>query len=174
MFPTRRTALTSAAALAATLPRRAPAADAAPKRIASVNSVYRKLSHAYHIAGRFLYGYNKEGQHHQPPVQMARMYTDQYTASGPQRDLSRDLARKKGFTVPVGAWLSAENSRLGPLLARQPCIAEIVRPGKVEALAHSTEKHAGFALWSLLFYALWYRAQIERKPMGGSVWEVLG
>jgi asparagine synthase (glutamine-hydrolysing) len=89
----------------------------------------------------------------------------------PQADA---LGRKKGFTVPVGAWLSAESARLGPLLARQACIAEIVRPGRVEALAQSTEKHAGFALWSLLFYALWYRAQIERKPMDGSVWELLG
>ncbi len=88
----------------------------------------------------------------------------------PQADA---LGRKKGFTVPVGAWLSAESTRLGPLLARQACIAEIVRPGRVESLALSTEKHAGFALWSLLFYALWYRAQIERKPMNGSVWEVL-
>ncbi|WP_232302720.1 asparagine synthase (glutamine-hydrolyzing) [Elstera litoralis] len=88
----------------------------------------------------------------------------------PQADA---LGRKKGFTVPVGAWLSAESARLGPLLARQACIAEIAKPGKVETLAQSTEKHAGFALWSLLFYALWYRAQIERKPMDGSVWELL-
>lgn len=88
----------------------------------------------------------------------------------PQADA---LGRKKGFTVPVGAWLTAEGARLGPLLARQPCIAEIARPERVAALAHSTEKHAGFALWSLLFYALWHRAQIDRAPMDGSVWELL-
>lgn len=88
----------------------------------------------------------------------------------PQADA---LGRKKGFTVPVGAWLTAEGARLGPLLARQPCLAEIARPERVAALAHSTEKHAGFALWSLLFYALWHRAQIDRAPMDGSVWELL-
>ncbi len=101
MTPTRRTALQSAAALAATaaLPRFAPAADAAPKRLASVNSVYWKLSHAYHIAGRFLYGYTKDGLHHQPAYTIARMFNDQYVDSGPQKDLSRDLARKKGFAV---------------------------------------------------------------------------
>lgn len=88
----------------------------------------------------------------------------------PQADA---LGRKKGFTVPVGAWLTAEGARLGPLLARQPCLAEIARPERVAALAYSTEKHAGFALWSLLFYALWHRAQIERAPMDGSVWELL-
>lgn len=88
----------------------------------------------------------------------------------PQADA---LGRKKGFTVPVGAWLTAEGARLGPLLARQPCLAEIARPERVAALAHSKEKHAGFALWSLLFYALWHRAQIDRAPMDGSVWELL-
>lgn len=88
----------------------------------------------------------------------------------PQADA---LGRKKGFTVPVGAWLTAEGARLGPLLARQPCIAEIARPDRVAALAHSKEKHAGFALWSLLFYALWHRAQIDRAPMDGSVWDLL-
>ncbi len=88
----------------------------------------------------------------------------------PQADA---LGRKKGFTVPVGTWLTAEGARLGPLLARQPCLAEIARPERVAALAHSTEKHAGFALWSLLFYALWHRAQIDRAPMDGSVWELL-
>lgn len=88
----------------------------------------------------------------------------------PQADA---LGRKKGFTVPVGAWLTAEGARLGPLLARQPCVAEIARPDRVAALAHSKEKHAGFALWSLLFYALWHRAQIDRAPMDGSVWDLL-
>lgn len=101
MPPTRRTAIQSAAAFAATaaLVRPSPAADAKPKRLASVNSVYWKLSHAYHIAGRFLYGYTKDGQHHQPAFTVARMFNDQYVESGPQTDLSRALAPKKGFTV---------------------------------------------------------------------------
>ena len=101
MPPTRRTALQSAAALAATaaLPRLTPAADAKPKRLASINSVYWKLSHAYHIAGRFIYGYNKDGMTHQPAFKIARMFNDQYVADGIKKDLSRTLAKNKGFAI---------------------------------------------------------------------------
>src|SRR5215469_9633646 len=59
-------------------------------RVASINSVYRYKSHAYHIAGRFIHGYTREGVHHQPPFQLVRMYNDQY----PDDDLSRDVCRR--------------------------------------------------------------------------------
>jgi hypothetical protein len=58
-----------------------------PPRVASINSIYRYKSHAYHIAGRFIHGYTREGAHHQPPFQLVRMYNDQY----PDDDLSRDV-----------------------------------------------------------------------------------
>lgn len=61
-----------------------------PKRIAAINSVYRIRSHAYHIAGRFVHGYSREGFHHQPPFKLARMYNDQC----PANDLSRELCRR--------------------------------------------------------------------------------
>ncbi|QEL18118.1 hypothetical protein [Limnoglobus roseus] len=96
----RRDALRTAAwTAAATFVPRLAAADAKPKRIASVNSVYHKLSHAYHIAGRFLSGYTLKGQHHQPPFQLVRMFNDQYHADGARKDLSRDLAKKKNFEI---------------------------------------------------------------------------
>lgn len=59
-------------------------------RVAAVNSIYRYKSHAYHIAGRFIYGYTRDGFHHQPPFQLVRMYNDQY----PEDDLSRETARR--------------------------------------------------------------------------------
>ena len=59
-------------------------------RVASINSIYRYKSHAYHIAGRFIHGYTREGVHHQPPFQLVRMYNDQY----PDDDLSRDVCRR--------------------------------------------------------------------------------
>src|SRR5262245_18388979 len=42
-------------------------------RVAAINSIYRLRSHAYHIAGRFIYGYSREGVHHQPPFKLVRM-----------------------------------------------------------------------------------------------------
>ena len=40
-------------------------------RVAAINTVYRFRSHAYHIAGRFINGYSREGVHHQPPFKLA-------------------------------------------------------------------------------------------------------
>ncbi|HVX11535.1 MAG TPA: hypothetical protein VHC22_10170 [Pirellulales bacterium] len=59
-------------------------------RVAAINSIYRYKSHAYHIAGRFVHGYTREGVHHQPPFQLVRMYNDQYPAD----DLGREICRR--------------------------------------------------------------------------------
>jgi hypothetical protein len=90
-LPSRRDVLKTGAALAASAfvpPVRA-------KRIASINTVYHLRSHAYHIAGRFLYGYPIQGVHHQPEGKIVRMFNDQF----PGNDLSRDLAPKFGFEI---------------------------------------------------------------------------
>jgi hypothetical protein len=57
-----------------------PAATERPKRIAAVNSIYRLRSHAYHIVGRMVFGFQKDGLHHQPNLQVVRMYDDQQPA----------------------------------------------------------------------------------------------
>lgn len=46
-------------------------------RVAAINSIYRLRSHAYHIAGRFIYGYTRNGFHHQPPFDLVRMWNHQ-------------------------------------------------------------------------------------------------
>lgn len=94
----RREAFQTALALAGTS-LAAPAADAKPKRIASVNSLYYKLSHSYHIAGRMMFGYTVKGKHHQPNVRVVRMFNDQYHADGRMQDLSRQLAKTKNFEI---------------------------------------------------------------------------
>lgn len=56
------------------------AAEGAPGkklRVAAINSIFRFRSHAYHIVGRLVHGYKKDGFHHQPPFQVVRMYDDQ-------------------------------------------------------------------------------------------------
>jgi hypothetical protein len=105
---TRRTFLASAAAARAGLhPRFALADDTprsrppkrtkpAPKKVAVLTSVYRYLSHSYHIAGRFLDGYLKDGgEHHFPDFGVASVYAEQVKAA----DLSRDLAKEHGFRI---------------------------------------------------------------------------
>jgi asparagine synthase (glutamine-hydrolysing) len=59
------------------------------------------------------------------------------------------------------------------LVARQPGIADIAEPARVEALFQSSGKQVGFACWTLLFYALWHRAHILGLPSDGDVFECL-
>jgi hypothetical protein len=55
-------------------------ASAKIPRVAGINSIYRFRSHAYHIEGRIIHGYTRNGFHHQPKLQLVRMYNDQFPA----------------------------------------------------------------------------------------------
>lgn len=105
MTSNRRTFLASAtsAATAATFLSKADCelraeSQAQPNRrprIVAINSIYRLRSHAYHIAGRFIFGYSHNGFHHQPPFQLVRMFNDQYPAD----DLSKAVCAKHGIQL---------------------------------------------------------------------------
>ena len=81
------------------------------------------------------------------------------------------MARKQGFTVPVAGWIAARGAALGPLVAAQPGIAEICLPDRVVRLFATDGKRAGFAAWTLLFYALWHRRHMLGKSPDGEVFE---
>lgn len=83
------------------------------------------------------------------------------------------FAPKRGFTVPVAEWIHAEGAKLGPMVAAQPGIAEVAEPAAVAKLFRDPRKHAGFAAWTLLFYALWHRRHIEGKAPEGDVFACL-
>ncbi len=82
---------------------------------------------------------------------------------------------KRGFTVPVAEWISADARRLAPLVAQQAGIAEICKPERVEELIRglqglSHDGRNGFAAWLLLFYALWHQVHIcGVRPEGGTL-----
>jgi hypothetical protein len=61
----------------------------AKRKLAVVTTVYTYLSHAYHIAGRFLTGYARADGHHFPDATIASFFVEQV---GP-RDLSRPIAK---------------------------------------------------------------------------------
>jgi asparagine synthase (glutamine-hydrolysing) len=86
---------------------------------------------------------------------------------------AKPFTRKRGFTVPVGAWISRQGRRLGPLVADQPGVAEACRPGTVEGLFRATGKRADQAQWTLLFYALWHRRHMLGRNPVGDVFETL-
>jgi hypothetical protein len=106
----RRKFLASAAAitLSGSAGAAAPSQPAAPRRlpddvppiegrkpIAVVTTVYRTMSHAYHIANRFLFGYQVGSSLHVPRYYLASMYVDQV----PENDLSGWLAQDCGVKV---------------------------------------------------------------------------
>lgn len=86
---TRRTFLGTTAAASTGL------GQAGPKRIAVIATVYRYLSHAQHIADRFLVGYPRDGAWHRPPMQVVSLYVDQK----PANDQSKARAEEFGFRV---------------------------------------------------------------------------
>src|ERR1044071_9543870 len=72
-------------------PRPTPPAEKRRKlRVAAVNSIFRLRSHAYHIVGRMVFGFQKDGIHHQPNLQVVRMYDDQ----SPADDLGPTFSRR--------------------------------------------------------------------------------
>src|SRR6516225_4185472 len=83
--------------LAADLPRSQPPPrpDRPAKKLAVVTTAYHYLSHAYHVCGRFLNGYLRDGRMHYPDFGIAGMHVEQQR----DNDLSRELARKHGFTL---------------------------------------------------------------------------
>ncbi len=83
------------------------------------------------------------------------------------------FSEKRGFTVPVGEWISRKGAQLGPLVAADPAIAELCQPDAVTALFRKSGKRAGFAAWLLLFYALWHRQRIAGRAAGGDIFEIL-
>jgi hypothetical protein len=65
------------------------------KRVAAVNSIFRLRSHAYHIVGRMVFGFQKDGLHHQPNLQVVRMYDDQ----APSDDLGPSFCHRHGIQL---------------------------------------------------------------------------
>ena len=61
------------------------------KPLAVITTVYRPLSHSYHIAGRFLHGYTLAGKLHVPKHYVHSLYVDQ-TAG--QRPVARRRPRR--------------------------------------------------------------------------------
>ncbi|MCA9116528.1 MAG: hypothetical protein KDA79_15695 [Planctomycetaceae bacterium] len=81
--------------LSATAADGKPKGETRPQRLAVVTTIYRRNSHADHIAGRFLTGYSINGRHHQPAHKVVSMHVEQVGAD----DLSVGLARQYGFPL---------------------------------------------------------------------------
>ena len=87
-------------------------------RVAAINSVYRLRSHAYHIAGRFIHGYTRNGFHHQPPFELVRMWNHQQ----PVADLGPSVCEQHGIELckTISQALGEKQSTCGPAINMSP------------------------------------------------------
>jgi hypothetical protein len=74
-------------------------------RVAAINSIFRLRSHAYHILGRMVFGFQKDGLHHQPNLEVVRMYNDQ----SPPDDLGPSFCQRHGIEL-----VKTPRAALGP------------------------------------------------------------
>ncbi len=86
--------------------------------------------------------------------------------------VAQPFSHKRGFTVPVGAWMAHQGKMLGEVLAKQAAVKEIAKSDAVRTLYAdprlATDQRLAQAGWNLLFYALWHRRHIQGlKPEGG-------
>ena len=74
-------------------------------RVAAIHSIYRLRSHAYHIAGRFIHGYTRNGFHHQPPFDLVRMWNHQQPKDdlGPSVCQTHHIELTKSIPEALGA-----------------------------------------------------------------------
>lgn len=93
---TASVAVSGSAALAPAVAQAAPSPPAhRPLRVATINSIYRLRSHAYHIAGRLIHGYEWNGFYREPECRVVRMYNDQ----SPENDLGPEVCARHGIEL---------------------------------------------------------------------------
>jgi hypothetical protein len=79
--------------LALARPGRVPVQGRKP--LAVLTTVCRPMSYSYHVLGRFLHGYPREGQLHVPDFAVYSLCVEQT----PENDLARPWGREFGFRV---------------------------------------------------------------------------
>lgn len=94
-FLAASSSLLAASTLTAAETKPFPVPEHRPPKLAAINSIYRLRSHAYHICGRFILGYQKDGFHRQPPFKLVRMFNHQH----PKGDMEREISERHGVEI---------------------------------------------------------------------------
>jgi asparagine synthase (glutamine-hydrolysing) len=80
-------------------------------------------------------------------------------------------AKKKGFTVPVAAFIGPRAAELGPKIAENPGIAQVCDVDAVRAV-FAEERNVN-ARWPLLFYAVWWNIHVGGADPEAALAELL-
>jgi asparagine synthase (glutamine-hydrolysing) len=88
------------------------------------------------------------------------------------------FSKKRGFTVPVGGWITPHAAALAPMVAGNEGVSRICNADEVARLFRSAspaaDKQRKRAIWHLLFFALWHRIHIEGADFSADVMTLLG
>ncbi|MBA4750135.1 MAG: asparagine synthase (glutamine-hydrolyzing) [Alphaproteobacteria bacterium] len=83
--------------------------------------------------------------------------------------VAEPFARKKGFSVPVAAWLEKDKATFVSLLQKNEGLLRLMDKGQI-ALGLEDAR----AAWPLLVYAVWYQVHIQGKDPSQDVFSILG
>lgn len=86
------------------------------KKIAAIVTAYYPRSHAYHIVGRFLWGYQFRGRHHRPPFQIVSLYSDQIAENDVGQALARRFDVRRSKTVADALTLGGDSIAVDAVL----------------------------------------------------------
>ena len=81
-------------------------------------------------------------------------------------------AKKKGFTVPVAAWIAPRAGDLAPAMAAHEGLAQVCDMEAVRAV-FEREEHAA-SRWPLLFYAVWWNIHVAGMDRRAALEALLG
>ena len=98
---------------------------------------------------------------------LLRQWLDHYMPA------SRPFAKKRGFRVPVEAWIKAEGSRLSQLVAQQPGIKDLFPTITIHEIFTSTSPKTSYIAWMLLTYAVWHQIFIMNQQPIPDTWAFL-
>ena len=83
--------------------------------------------------------------------------------------------KKKGFTVPIKKWIPEKSKILEKILPRVSCLNELFSKIEIARLCKMLKYNAkaSIPVWHLIFFALWYIANVEKRKINGNTFEVL-
>lgn len=86
---------------------------------------------------------------------------------------AQPFEKKRGFRVPVGAWLLSQKERLVFLLPRQEGLRQICDQDYFHGFLKTFTEKDEFAIWTLLVYALWYKHYYQGVSLQGGTFDCL-
>jgi len=74
--------------------------------------------------------------------------------------------KKRGFTVPIQAWLEGRRTQIAPYLQAHPGIAQALNMDDLKSwLANPLDKKGAKLLFTILCYAIWHDVYILGRPL---------